>query len=971
MKQQTVQAVLRSQGVVSCLVVILLMTKALSGCVVSHLSADCRYSRLQLVPAHLPTDITHLDLRWNLLAFLPNRSFSHLPRLLSLDLSSNLINDLEPGAFVNLTLLQVLSLHDNQLRFLPLAIFRPVPALRSLQLSGNQLSSNVLHTRNQDIWKDLRLERLDLSGNFLETAAFPETFSSMKSLKKLHLAGNQIWAFSKADFAPFRGQDFETLDLSLNPTARFEPGFFQQFNSLDDLDLSQLDLSLPDLQAIFAEVADLNLTRLKMNYYDLFYDHVFASLQPDTFQNLFGTKLQHLQLSSSAVQDIADNSFRHLPDLRSLDLSLNSLSRLPQQAFSGLLNLQALVLSSNPFPQIPGDALSAVLQTLQTLELSDVMVDEIHPGDFGDLPQLTHLSMSGQLGGSLQKLSPGCFQGLPGLTVLDLRQNRLGELPDGAFSGLQNLKVLLLNQNSIRQLEETSFSGMPNLRVLEISRNHLITLPEWIFQPLQSIEELKLDNNNLFNFLGVVKLNGLEKLKRLNLSSNKLGLLPVFDPVSTLQLLDLSYNQVFNEKVTYVSEKPFRNLSNLVYLSLSNNQLDVIQKTDTTKFFEGLASLEVLKMSRTGDLWKAFGNTSILHAMPALKVVDLSSSGITSLPRKAFVVHVHLEGLDLSYNEILSLPGQLLPPSPTSLQVVNLRRNRITVLPESRYGYFVRGLQVLDLRDNFFQCDCDLQWFVVWANSSSAVQGWEGGGYMCNSPSSLHNKALSSYNPDCMTYTSLYTCIVTTTLISLYILTCFVVHRYGWWFSYMLYMAGRAFRHREIAGNPARRFRYDAFVAYSSHDERWITNELVPNLEHAAPRYRLCIGARDFVGGVAITQNIAVSVEASRKTVCVVTRSFVSSSWCNYELQASEGRYRVFDPRRGNLVLIFLEKIPDHVLARHKQLNTVVERDTYLVWPCDVRRRQLFWARLRDALGQPLGQDDRVDPDVMEEEDFV
>eukprot|EP00058_Branchiostoma_floridae_P005996 XP_002591484.1 hypothetical protein BRAFLDRAFT_105256 [Branchiostoma floridae] len=855
--QQT-QARLTWQSAACWVVVILLMTEGLSGCVVYHLSADCRYSRLQDVPAHLPSDITHLDLSFNHLSSLPNLTFSHLTHLVWLDLSSNLIDYLEPDTFANLTLLQKLSLHDNQLRSLPPTVFRPLPALRSLRLSGNSLSS-ILDPWNQDVWKDLHLELLDLSGNFLESAAFPETFSAMKSLQKLYLSGNQIWSFSKDDFAPFKGQAFQILDLSLNPAYSFEPGFFQQFTTVEYLDLSQLDLSLPDLQGIFADLAGLNLTRLRMNDYDLSIDPIFATLRPDTFDNLIDTPLQHLELSSSAVQNISDHAFRGLPELMTLDLSQNSLSWLPQQAFSGLGKLRVLILSFNLFSQVPGEALTAVSPTLETLELNNVPVDEIRTRDFGTLPALTHLAMS-------------------------------------------------------------------------------------------------------------VKLNGLRQLQRLNLTSNRLGLLPNFDPVSTLELLDLSHNQVFNERVTDISERPFCNLSNLVYLSLSHNRLDVIQKTDTTRFFEGLVSLEVLKMSQTGDPWKAFGNAAIFDAMPALKVLDLSSSGIAALPGKVFRIHHDLEGLDLSDNQILSLPGQLFPSSLESLRVVSLRGNRISVLPESRYGYFVRGLETLDMQDNFFQCDCDIQWFVSWANASGVVRGWEGGGYTCSSPSSLNNKALHSYDPDCMTYTSLYTCIVTTTLISLYILTCFVVHQYGWWFGYVFYIAGRAFRHREAARNPALRFRYDAFVAYSSYDERWITDQLVRNLENGDPSYRLCIGARDFVGGLAITENIARSVEASRKTICVITRHFMSSSWCNYELQASEGRYHVFDPRCANVVLVFLEKIPEHVVERHKTLKTMVARDTYLVWPRDERRQTLFWARLRDALGQPLDQDDQIDLGVIEED---
>ncbi|CAH1277002.1 TLR2 [Branchiostoma lanceolatum] len=163
------------------------------------------------------------------------------------------------------------------------------------------------------------------------------------------------------------------------------------------------------------------------------------------------------------------------------------------------------------------------------------------------------------------------------------------------------------------------------------------------------------------------------------------------------------------------------------------------------------------------------------------------------------------------------------------------------------------------------------------------------------------------------------------------------------------------------------RFEYDAFVAYSSKDKRWVSQVLRPQLEDRPPHYRLCFGERDFRPGVPITKNIGRAVRASRKTICLITRSFVRSNWCNYEMRASEGRYHLFDPRRVNLVLVFLEEIPDRDMERHKHLRDVVMRDTYIKWPRNEKGRPLFWARLREALGQPLPVNQGGNRDIFED----
>ncbi|XP_009473400.1 PREDICTED: toll-like receptor 13, partial [Nipponia nippon] len=143
-----------------------------------------------------------------------------------------------------------------------------------------------------------------------------------------------------------------------------------------------------------------------------------------------------------------------------------------------------------------------------------------------------------------------------------------------------------------------------------------------------------------------------------------------------------------------------------------------------------------------------------------------------------------------------------------------------------------------------------------------------------------------------------------------------------------------------------RRYAYDSFVSYNSADEGWVLGELVPELERGS--LRLCLHHRDFSPGRAIIDNIVDSIYNSRKTVCVVSRSYLRSEWCSLEIQLAS--YRLFDELKDVLVLVFLEAIPDAELSAYHRMRRVLLKRTYLRWPPEPQAQQLFWAKLKRAL---------------------
>ena len=84
---------------------------------------------------------------------------------------------------------------------------------------------------------------------------------------------------------------------------------------------------------------------------------------------------------------------------------------------------------------------------------------------------------------------------------------------------------------------------------------------------------------------------------------------------------------------------------------------------------------------------------------------------------------------------------------------------------------------------------------------------------------------------------------------------------------------------------------YDAFVSYSHADAHWVWQELQPFLENQKLQFSLCIHDRDFLAGADVVDNISAAVNISRRTIIVLSKSFLHSHWCHEEFR--QAHYKV------------------------------------------------------------------------------
>ncbi|KAI5634855.1 TIR domain-containing protein [Phthorimaea operculella] len=134
---------------------------------------------------------------------------------------------------------------------------------------------------------------------------------------------------------------------------------------------------------------------------------------------------------------------------------------------------------------------------------------------------------------------------------------------------------------------------------------------------------------------------------------------------------------------------------------------------------------------------------------------------------------------------------------------------------------------------------------------------------------------------------------------------------------------------------------YDAFISFAQEDYQYVMEQLLPQLEAEPNLYRVCVHHRDWAVGEWIPAQIMQSVRVSKRTIIVLSKSFVKSLWGAMEFRyalasvESEGRSRL-------LVLVLDDVLSENLTP---ELRNYLNLNTYL--KCD---DPWFWEKLRFAM---------------------
>ncbi|XP_073511955.1 uncharacterized protein [Phyllobates terribilis] len=865
------------------------------------------------------SQLRSLNVSFNQLETVQSGAFENLESLISLDLSYNEINTLSSGFFYGLRNLTHLYLQNNFIVFIYPDVFRPLLNLKSLNLSVNHLNnfSNVIHA----IQPLNQLKNLSLCSNGIIHLVHDHSLPS--NLSTLFLCKNHLQNLECH-------QDFfikvKYLDLSYNNifTAALQKINLSYTNYLTVASNPDFDiLKFLENPTIPPEKIDYSGLNLRTS------DKLRALCS-----YLRGKELSHLNLIRNNIATLPKLTLENCPSSVQVDISLNRLQSINCLTFLKPSNFSTLTIEHN------------LLKRLTSCNNVPIF------------PELTTISFRYN---RIWTVLAYAFNFAPNLEVLNLNINNIIFLNKECFSGLSNLRILRLDNNLITDLYKNNFFGLRKLTTLNLRKNRVSVIFDRVFESLEKLKTLDLGGNKITQ-LKNESFFGMRSLSKLYLDSNQIRQITgdMFSGLeATLQVLDLESNMLrFPSSQIHVT--PFSKLRNVYDLKLQNQQpygLTAIPKG----FFTGLNSLDALYLGQN-RLTRLASN--VFDELTNLTYLSLAEdcNGVQNLSPETFKNLVKLKYLNLENMCIQSLsPG--IFENLRNLRRLQLTKNGLRQINSSIFDNMTK-LVYLDIYKCPLTCTCDNQDFKSWLNTSN-IQIVYAYNITCSNNRSDFFLDFDTQVCDQAIKQTLFGCSFT--FLCLLIIIPIILSKSYWRIKYNYFLFISWLNERWNSKKDL--YKYDAFVSYNTRDEDWVYETMLPMLERCSSSkgLRLCLHHRDFQLGRYIVDNIVDSIHNSRKTLCVVSRSYLQSEWCSLEMQLAS--YKLFDEMRDVLVLIFLEDIPVRELSTYHRMRKVMLKKTYITWPSEPDAQQLFWAKVRKALRGPEKEDDEDDLLFSNDED--
>ncbi|XP_069491294.1 toll-like receptor 13 [Ambystoma mexicanum] len=868
-------------------------------------------------------DTLCLDL---VLETVPPHSFSGYQNLTSLFLRGHFF--VSERAFYGAGNLRHLGMHGTHVGITP-SIFLDQQVFEGLEKLTRLDLINVLICTGfqQSLFKPLQEVRaMSFSQNLCpHLSALTSMLQSLPSLEALEVRRNGVIAARAMDCLPagnMSGQlpavstaalfpRLSTLDVSSNELRKVEENSFCNF---------------PHLTVFRADATMLKVTELlasgiqSIEYLSLNAMLSLGNLLEDVCKVASRLKVSHLTLTTNLIASLPTEPFQGCSNLLSLDVSNNLLWYFTHDIAMELINLRSLVLSSN---------------RIKTLDICPLVASP------HILLNLTHLDLSEN---RITGIASGHLSCLANLVTLDLSRNHLVSLEMGTFAGLDKLQSLHLDFNKLFILENFYFDHLDNLRVIGLGGNLL-----------------KSDNSSL---------KGRSKLQRVSLS---------FEGHTRIEIAQEELTSLTLEGPNIVIEYT-QNQSSLNALYIRSPEIYI--RFCDRRPFQFVKQLHLLGNHMFRLLPLIYADSLALQYFTRVEHLYYSSSAVMpfykaasplngSLPHLRYLRLLHLKNLqvdlekgfltaDKLFRNLTGLRTLILEDSGiedftatmfadlVSLELLIVKSQPVKTLQDGLLDH-TEMLRYVYLHGVTLDCFCEHVWIGDWLTLHPQVRVPKLGIQVC----SLEVQKLNYLNfleKDCIFQTGYIVFLGTFFFHASFLLTALLYHRVRWYFLYLFYMLRTWWNYRGRQ-HGHKQYEFDLFVSYSTYDEPWVVGELLPNLEEKGPPFfKVCLHGRDFEVGKDIMDNIMDSIYRSRWTVCLISRHYLRSHWCSLEVRMAT--YRLLAERKDLLVMVFLEKVSMKHLSRYHQLAKLVKTKTYLEWEQDVSQQPLFWARLRQAIGE-------------------
>ncbi|XP_052803737.1 toll-like receptor 4 [Mya arenaria] len=794
-----------------------------------------------------------------------------------------------------------------------------------------QFSYNKLTALNSSMFNGLmKLEILNISFNEINDIE-PNTFSDLgETLTSLYLTCNRV-------------RYMERFRKALTPLLRLKSLYIQQcLKDIEDGEVFPANelKQMPHLTNLSVDLINKEGFPIYLNgleYMDIKYFKHDPRIPDPHFR---GTNRCNLPTLS---RDLLAN----LTNVRWLRLNSCNISKAEIDCLVDFDNIISLDLSFNV--NLGFTALPEIMSGLQNKDFEELVIHQIHD-TFGDCTKITKnqlkyfqnvtsfrkLIMSSNRWSSFEEDSiefiPKEFQ------YIDASQNLmlLGNYFKDIFSGkyFSNVKFVNISTQRIKYGIKPLFFNptffvqdmWQNREAMANNTNRLCpscqTNTSHVVVPLpQKIEVL--DISQLDMDIRVLNLCICEpnSLREFYMRKNKFRTIegPLMG-MKHVQLLDLSNNACAN-----LSSEAFHFLPNLTRLYLSGNLLGYsLERDEAGITFQNLSRLEELDLSFNELRYLPF---YIFKGLTGLEMLILKNNNM-----KTFAVNMQMM---------------------TRLNRLVLNNNNLRYIPKLQMKQIDKIIQSKSLRinlaNNKFKCNCTDTEFVRWIQNNN-VNLVDVETYICtyidDTPKNITGYSLvHDLEKECASYTLLI--VVASILVSAFlsILTGGIIYRYRWDLRYLYYSSKFRMKGYMPVDADEDRFRYDIFVSYSDQERHFVVADLVHELEESRS-LKLCIHEREFFLGGMVTENIVYAINNSRKTLVLLSKGFIESHWCRYELNMA--RMEAIKTGRDVLCTVKMEEIIHDNMPL--EVIDVLRNHTYIQLPEEREHMTMFWDRLYTAL---------------------
>ena len=833
-------------------------------------------------------------------------------------------------------------------------------------------SADCTHRNLTDVPQNLfsNIRRLDLSYNQI-TLLRNTSFLAYLQLVELDFFGNQIYYIEMGTFYPLVYIEF--LSLLGNPVHNLNGDMFQwmcelqhlvlMFTNLssfsvriknrahklqtDDMELSghyKDKISTPNADEMNKIVlSNNNITRLSAENLVIESECIpislylemtpFEMIDPDTIASLHVTAVYFgwNKLSFDIIRNITLGVSRS-DVIKILSLQNANLANVPHDLFDFLRNKSLFILD---------------LRKNYNLLL--------YPSVFA---ALTHVSILDISYCNLKTLDPRYFHGMVGLRELIADNNEISSVNPSATTWTINLYIMILGLRDCKAIKQHAFRGLQNLKTLFLCQNiaekfdcsmviYNTKLQELTIFPGSSWTDLTLNTPSLkeFSFINL-------KLKSCSLYTKELFTVvksienitihtgleiydimdrsqSVFSDMYKLNCLNLSKNSF-----TYLPSAVFKNLFSLKSLCISENFIHTIQ----ANAFIGLNALETLDLKRN-EIFSLSGD--IFRHMKCLINLHLGFNTLSYFDMDLFISTPNLTTLTLPYNQFVGF-------------------NRSTFEP------LRSSLKSLDIAGNNLVCNCEIDWLVKYFGESLLY----GEDTKCSRTSAtlkhLQGKPIATfqYKKYCGFDVHLVLWIsVAAFAVFAVSMTTIISYHHRWLLRYKIFLLKLAvLGYREIQDDRAKReFDYDINIMFLEGDGEWATNILRPGLDRRLPNFdRIAFGDEDLMLGMYYLDAVYQNVEKSYKTILLLSRAAVQDHIFMTKFHIAMNH--VTDTETKNLILVFLEDIPDQELPHLARLH-LSGQGAYLRWEEDEEGQEYFWNKLTKHLNVNLKVNHMIPPE--------